>query len=246
MVPRTARGFGRFPGKAGVHPIIRILCFLVLAGWLATAGSGRLLAALVLISLAAFTAPAGTLASAWTMLRRLRWFFLSLLIIYGWFAASPAEHAHALLPGVAGLVAGFERMLALACIVYAVSYLLRASTREDLLRGIYGLARPFAVLGLQPERLALRLLLVLDSLDATRTSLRAELPAYSRRVSLRDIGAYAAGLLEDTIERAERRAPEEIVFESGGRPPLWQWLLPPALFGLLALLAALLRFALAA
>jgi hypothetical protein len=246
MAPHTARGLGRFPGKAGVHPIIRILCFLVFAGWLAAAGPERLMAALSLLFIAAFAAPAGTLNSAWTMLRRLRWFFLSLLIVYGWFASMPADGASRLLPSMAGLFLGAERMLALACIVYGVCLLLRTSTREDLLRGIYGLARSFAVLGLRPERLALRLLLVLDSLDTRRASLRAELPSYSRRVSVSEIGAYAAHVLEDTIDRAERRESEEIVFDPGGLPPLWQWLLPPALFGLLALLGVMMQAALAA
>jgi energy-coupling factor transport system permease protein len=234
-----------------VHPIIRILCFLVLAGWLAAAGAERLMAALSTLALAATAAPAGTLAATWAMLRRLRWFFLSLLIVYGWFTSMPADSArsdwlHALLPGAAGLMAGLERVIALACIVYAVSLLLRVSSREDLLRGVYMLARPFAVFGLRPERVALRLLLVMDALDATRTGLRAGLPRYARRARLRDVGDYAAGLLEDTIDRAERRESEEIVFDPGGLPPSWQWLLPLALFGLLFLLAAAMQAVLAA
>ncbi len=226
-----------------MHPIIRILCFLILAGWLAAAGVERLMAAVFLLAFAALAAPAGTLAAAWTMLRRLRWFFLSLLIVYGWFTSMPADsvrtgYLHALLPEFAGLAAGIERMCALACIVYAVSLLLRLSTREDLLRGVYMLVRPLGMFGLQPERLALRLLLVMDGIDASRDDLRAGMPREARRAGLRDIGDHAARLLGDTIERAERRESEEIIFDPGRFPPSWQWLLPPALLGLLFLLAA--------
>jgi energy-coupling factor transport system permease protein len=232
-----------------VHPIIRILCFLVLAGWLASGGPARLAAAAPLLLILAFIAPAGTGPAAWGMLRRLRWFFLSLLIVYGWFTAAPAGSGtswlHALLPAASGLLAGAERVLALVFIVYAVVVLLRTSTREELLQAVYGLARPLGLFGLAPERLALRLVLVMEEVDATRTRLRGDTRNLPRGGGLRGIGHYAAGLIERTIERAERREPEEITFVPAAPPPVWQWLCPPALATLLFLVAFAVREALA-
>ena len=233
-----------------MHPIIRILCFLVLAGWLASGGPERLAAAAPLLLILAFIAPAGTGAAVWNMLRRLRWFFLSLLIVYGWFTAAPAASdtpwLHALLPAASGLLAGAERVLALVFIVYAVLVLLRTSTREELLQAVHGLARPLAPFGLAPERLALRLVLVMDEVDATRAALRTGTRDIPRGGGLRSIGHYAAGLLESTIERAERREPEEIAFVPAAPPPAWQWLCPPALAALLFLAASALREVLSA
>lgn len=232
-----------------MHPIIRILCFLVLAGWLALGGPERLLAAAPLLAILAFVAPVGTGAAAWRMLRRLRWFFLSLLIVYGWFTAAPSAPDtlwfHALLPAASGLLAGGERVLALVFIVYAVLVLLRTSTREELLQAVYGLARPLGPLGLAPERLALRLVLVMDEVEAARTALRGESPEIPRGGGLRGIGHYAAGLIDSAIDRAERREPEEIAFVPAPPPPVWQWLCPLALATLLFLVAFAVREALA-
>lgn len=94
---------------------------------------------------------------------RLRWFFLSILVLYTWF--TPALPGEPLQGGISslmpGLIAGSERILALVIIVGYAGLLLLFSSRDEIIGGIYTLLTPMKWLGIEPERLAVRLGLVL-------------------------------------------------------------------------------------
>lgn len=217
---------------ADVHPLIRVICFLVFSGWLALGGPGHLWCGAALIVLAYAVLPAASPRSALAMGFRLRWFFLSLVIVYGWFTpgtplwpfgALPA----AAIPTVEGLLAGLGRVLALLLIVFAVNLLLRASSREELLTAVYSLARPLAALGLSRERLALRVMLVMEALDDTRELVTRELSARPRgKTGPRGIGRVTSALLERVIARAESRPAQEVHLSVAAAPPVLQWCYP--------------------
>ncbi|PKO52387.1 MAG: hypothetical protein CVU26_06740, partial [Betaproteobacteria bacterium HGW-Betaproteobacteria-2] len=57
--------------------------------------------------------------------------------------------------------AGIEQMLRLAAILAGLALLLATTGREQLIAGLYFLARPFRLLGLNPESFAVRLWLTL-------------------------------------------------------------------------------------
>lgn len=222
-----------------MHPLIRVTCFLVFAAWLALGGPGRLWCGAALMVLAYALMPAASLRPALAMSYRLRWFFLSLLIVYGWFTpgsplwADPGSRLAALLPSPEGLGAGLARALALVLIVFAVNLLLRSSSRDELLAAVYGLARPLAACGLSRERLALRMVLVMEALDGTRALVKGRLAERPRGVpGLRAIGRFVSELLREVIARAEQRPGEGISLMLGGPPPALQWSYP-VLLGLL-------------
>lgn len=94
------------------------------------------------------------------LISRLRWFFLSILILYAWF--TPATHqGEGLFSEYPGLLLGIERVLALVIIVSYAGMMLLLSSRDDIITGIYVLLAPLKRVGLEPERLAVRLGLVL-------------------------------------------------------------------------------------
>lgn len=218
-----------------MHPTTRVLAFLVLAAWLALGGgASRLIVGCVGLAVASLVLPAPVWCAAWAMVRRLRWFYLSLFVLYGWFTPGLAGGGTglALLPSARGLMAAGEQVLALSLIVVAVSLLVHVSTRTELLQAIHALVRPLAWLGLSAERLALRLLLVMDGLEEARRRVEAErrqLHPTGRRVRPVAIAAAVSGLLERTIEQAEQRATEVIVFEPAPAPALRDWLVPAGL-----------------
>lgn len=221
-----------------MHPLIRVSCFLVFAALLATGGPSRLSVAAALIAGIYLFLPRDVLRSALTMNHRLRWLFLSLLIVYGWFtpgtplweSAGVASWLTALLPSVEGLQAGLARAFALVLIVFAVRVLLFSCTREELLAAVYGLSWPLAAFGLARERLALRMVLVMDAVEEARALVGERLALRARGVPrLPAIGAFAAGLIGEIGARAGRRAGEPVDLVLAGAPPLWQWIYPLAL-----------------
>lgn len=221
-----------------MHPLIRVVCFLVFAAWLAWGGPHVLLSGAALLLPFYLLIPVVSAAKAWAMIRRLRWFLLSLLVVYGWFTpgrlpegVDESTMLATLLPTVEGLTAGLLRCAVLAVIVLAVNLLLATSTREQLMEAIYGLARPFSLLGLSRERLALRMVLVMEAMDEVReivTERKGE-----RRVAARGlarIGDFAADVLRTVIDRSERHPPREVTLALSAPPALLQWGYPALLF----------------
>jgi energy-coupling factor transport system permease protein len=210
-----------------VHPLIRVICFLVFSTWLALGGPNRLWCAAALILIAYAVVPAASLRAALTMSRRLRWFFLSLLIIYGWFTPGMPLWDAIGTPSVEGLSAGFARVLALVLIVFAVNLLLRSSSREELLTAIYSLAYPLTLFGLSHERLALRVILVMEALDQTRERVTQALSTRPQgKISPRGIGLFMSTLLSSVIAHAETRPRQEFHLSFEASPPVLQWCYP--------------------
>jgi energy-coupling factor transport system permease protein len=172
------------------------------------------------------------------MVLRMRWFFLSLLVVYGWLAPDPlsGDFKYWAWPSTAGLLAGGKQVFGLVLIILAVNLLLVHSRREELLQAIYWLAGPLAWLGLSRSRLALRLVLVLDRVAGVREQagqVLLEQGTWSRQ-RWTVIADVAARVFRQALDGAEAMADEDIVFQPLQAPPWYQWLIPviviPALF----------------
>jgi energy-coupling factor transporter transmembrane protein EcfT len=100
---------------------------------------------------------------AWIMLRRSRWLLLSLLGVYAF--ATPGDPLFPawgfLSPSLSGLESGLAQAWRLALLLSTLALLMRSCPRERLLSGIYQLLRPLRLLGVTPERIAVRLWLTL-------------------------------------------------------------------------------------
>lgn len=145
---------------------------LLLLLWLAAVASIQLLppsalaiAVLGCMLVALLLAPVRTRR----LVRRVRLLLLAIVILFAWFTPGeallvdwprlgPTREGAAL----AALHAG--RLLAVVC---AVALLLERLSLERLVAGLHALARPLRLIGVPPERLALRLLLVLRLVEAT-------------------------------------------------------------------------------
>jgi len=101
--------------------------------------------------------------SALKLLKRARWLFLSILLIYAF--ATPGEYVagfpDAFAPTYEGIKSGLMQALRLAVMLGALSLVLATSSREQFMSGIYVLLRPFRILGISPERFSARLWLTL-------------------------------------------------------------------------------------
>ncbi|MBV2263695.1 MAG: hypothetical protein KUL79_09070 [Thauera sp.] len=145
---------------------------LVLLLWLAAVAAVQLLPPLALgVALAACALAAAVLARArtWRLVRRIRVLLIAITVLFAWF--TPGEAALLDWPrlgptreglALAALHAG--RLLAVVC---AVGILLERLALARLVGGLYALSRPLRRVGVAPERLALRLLLVLRYVEAS-------------------------------------------------------------------------------
>lgn len=146
---------------------------LVLFLWMAGVASvqlaaGRLLAALVGISLVVMLALARTRGVR--LIRRVRILLLAIIVLFAWF--TPGEALVAALPGLSptyeGVMLALEHGGRLIVVVCWVALLLERLSPDRLVSGLHALCRPGAVVGLSAQRIALRLLLVLRYVDSAR------------------------------------------------------------------------------
>ncbi|MDN3517751.1 CbiQ family ECF transporter T component [Aquisalimonas lutea] len=187
-----------------VHPAVRLLWLVCLAVALARPGAWTFAACLLGIGLVwarARPAPGTVLRGLW----RLRWFLLILLVFYAWltpgtplFAGAPA-----LLPTVQGLAQGGERLLALILLVVAVQLLLVTTSRGVLVAALHWWLRPLEALGVSADRVALRLVLVLEAAPALRERIAALSPRTAGDGWRQRLSAFAAEVFADVLRTAE-------------------------------------------
>lgn len=107
-------------------------------------------------------------------LRRTRWLLLTLLVIYAY--TLPGENISAVLgsfsPSVQGLQYGILRLVRLILLLAALSILMIHTPRNDLLLGLFRILSPLQLLGVDAERIAVRLWLTLHYAEAALTDTR--------------------------------------------------------------------------
>lgn len=159
-----------------MHPTVRVLALLMFAVMVYGLQRHMLVIALVLMlvillsidldkskaeqaNVVSFSAFAEFLR----LLKRVRYILLFLLIVYAY--NTPGEYVagwyFSTAPSYEGIRAGLEQMLRLAAILAGLALLLATTAREQLIAGLYFLARPFKLVGFDPERFAVRLWLTL-------------------------------------------------------------------------------------
>lgn len=150
-----------------MHPVIRILCFLIFSGFVAFGNlSTLLLASLIFIVALAKPGLVNFLAYL-QQLKRLKWFFLSILLLYIWFTPGqvifPAMPI--LSPSSEGIKLGSERVIALMFIVFGLHVFIKTIAPDRLIEAILWCLQPLKWLGLPHESLAIRISLTLKVLD---------------------------------------------------------------------------------
>lgn len=143
---------------------------LLLLLWLAAVATVQLLPPLALaaavlgcVLLAAMFAP----ARSWRLVKRVRVLLIAIAVLFAWFTPGEALFFDwpRLGPSREGAVLAAVHAGRLLAVVCAVGVLLERLPLERLVGGLHALARPLRVIGVPPERLALRLLLVLQYVE---------------------------------------------------------------------------------
>ncbi len=221
-----------------LHPVILIVNFLVFMAMLAFPAPSALFICSLLLILLYLRDGGAHVRPALVMLRRMRWFLLSILFVFCWLTpGTPIIQWPALsvwLPTNEGISSGLLRVAALVLVIASVSLLLRSLSRQELLTAIFFLARPLQLVGVKAETVALRMMLVFDAMGEVQQIVTQYIPEKGHVPRRLDrMGLLASGVLSAVTERAGQAAQEEIVvLPALERPPLLQWCLPILLWGL--------------
>ncbi|WP_018231059.1 hypothetical protein [Thioalkalivibrio thiocyanodenitrificans] len=209
-----------------MHPALRVLGVML---FIPVVAHGGLLAGLVAGAGVAVLLT-GVGPTAWRrcldLNRRLRWFFVSIILLYGWFTPGrevlPA--ADPLSPTLEGLLLGLGRVMILAIIVGAVVWLLARSSREELVGAILWLTAPLAGLGFPRERFAVRLVLTLEVVPRLHP-LVAEARDAGPGTGDMTWAGRARALIDRVIQQAAEASPGPMEISMPGRPRWHHWLM---------------------
>lgn len=237
-----------------MHTVIRIAVFLVLAVAMAS-GQAAVVAAGMALVLLAHPLTVARPAATWAVIARLKWVILALAVFYLW--GTPGVYLWpdwgGWSPTREGLEEGAARLGGLLTVAMAASLLMQKTELSNLVAALAWLIRPLAPLGLDPDRLAVRLMLVVEWATQAREARRApdgtvirepDSPPRLAAVSEADGGGVrrraelAVEHLRATLDWAEAQPPRTLMLPIIHWPPLHQWLWPLAMAVLLGGVAA--------
>jgi len=225
-----------------MHPVIRVFSVIVIIAFLASPVWETVLLVIVFsLGLLVFKERA-LLRSSLKMLWRLKWLYISIFIVYGWFTPGEAVvNLQAIntsyLPTVEGLKMGSLRICVLIAIVSLISGLLQTIEKNKLVSAIMWLSRPLKIIGFNTQRFSLLLVLSLDKVLVAETTMREYLQDSKQQAGLLNSASRVIAKALVNVENvAEQDRATDINISDISAPPLWQWLLPLILATILYLL----------
>lgn len=233
-----------------MHAVIKIICFLIFAAAMSVGETTVLALGFLLVApLYLFNVSEhgrAHLGTAMAMLKRLRWLFLSIFIIYLFFTPGILLWPDLLWgPTEEGAWLGLSRISVLVLIVAAVNVLLSSTEQAEFLAAVHWCLQPLAWFGLPHERLAVRIALTVESVSAVRDAYRhasrtesgdKNQPALSNKPQpkILMIANTAHRLFTQVVVDAEAAPLREIALPKQSRPPLLQWSFPLLLLAVIA------------
>ena len=147
-----------------MHPFVKVLLFFLLLLLAGVVDTQRLIALLLVLSVLALKLQyKGFVAS----LQRMRWFFLSIFLIYAF--GTPGEllpqFPLSMAPSFEGLQLGLLQISRLVIALAALTMLLSTASKSELMLALHMLLKPLSYLGCDVERFSVRLLLTLNYVD---------------------------------------------------------------------------------
>lgn len=226
-----------------MHPVIKIVSFLVFGAAVSMANGQVLLAGVLLVLPLYIFGNKIHFHGALRMLKRLKWLFVSILVIYLFFTPGQLLWSDVIWsPTFEGLTQGLLRVAVLVLLVAAVNYLISSTEQDDFLSAVLWCLRPLSFFGLPHERLAIRITLTIDEVSQVRERHLFEVrnspvddsvvKDEKRGAKLLAISSTANRLFQSVIKDAETAPVREVLLPEESAPPVYQWLMPVILVAL--------------
>ena len=147
-----------------MHPFVKIACFFFLLLLLQYLSPSTIA---VLCGLICLLAAVLNLPHFSQLIKRMRWLFVSLLLVYGY--ATPGEYLAFMplnvAPSYEGLRMGLMQIAKLLIAVASLSALFASASKSQLMAGLWTLLSPLRLVGLNVERFTVRMLLTLHYVE---------------------------------------------------------------------------------
>ena len=157
-----------------MHPFVKIACFFFLLLLLQYLSPSSIA---VLCGLICLLAAVLNLPHFSQLIKRMRWLFLSLLLVYAY--ATPGEYLAFLplnvAPSFEGLHLGLMQIAKLLIAVASLSALFASASKSQLMAGLWTLLSPLRLVGLNVERFTVRMLLTLHYVEQMAVQTRLKL-----------------------------------------------------------------------
>jgi energy-coupling factor transport system permease protein len=157
-----------------MHPFVKIACFFFLLLLLQYLSPSSIA---VLCGLVCLLAAVLNLPHFSQLIKRMRWLFLSLLLVYAY--ATPGEYLAFLplnvAPSFEGLHLGLVQIAKLLIAVASLSALFASASKSQLMAGLWTLLSPLRLVGLNVERFTVRMLLTLHYVEQMAVQTRLKL-----------------------------------------------------------------------
>jgi energy-coupling factor transport system permease protein len=157
-----------------MHPFVKIACFFFLLLLLQYLSPSSIA---VLCGLVCLLAAVLNLPHFSQLIKRMRWLFLSLLLVYAY--ATPGEYLAFLplnvAPSFEGLHLGLMQIAKLLIAVASLSALFASASKSQLMAGLWTLLSPLRLVGLNVERFTVRMLLTLHYVEQMAVQTRLKL-----------------------------------------------------------------------
>ena len=230
-----------------IHPVIRIISFLVLAAFVAFGGLNEILTGFLLVFVIMLIKRLQSMEVSLRIIKRMKWLFLSILVIYFWFTPGKSIIGNSVpyLPTIQGVQMGILRVLSLILIIFALNYFVSAIARNRLVEAIIWLLNPLSRIGFDCRALAIRIALVLELIPRVqqivldlKQTYKAESSVVINKEQLKwhhvvssritAISRMIELLFENVVSEALHMRSESISISLMSAPPLLQWSLPIA------------------
>ena len=216
-----------------LHPVIRILCFLILVTFLARMHLPEMLILMFFFFIFALKNFTTHITVLYRFVVRLRWFWISIILLYSLMPlGAPDTASQYETTQLAGLIQGLIRCLALLIIIMYFVLLVHPIPVEQLQQSWYWLMRPLKLIGMNSEVFSLRIALTFSAVR--------ELQAISERpeqkFSFRQLPQRLFEFIQVAVEEsAKEKLNSNYVSHRLPLPGFPQWLAPVCV--LLVLLA---------
>jgi len=157
-----------------------------------------------------------TFTTAYPLLKRLRWFFLSLLILELWF------HSPHWLPTFEGLFSAIKNIGSLILMVLAAHLLLKTTPTPQIIAALQWWLSPLRFFGYSSTTLAVRLTLILETVEIVQQYYQS--PSINQSASpFEKITQQAIRLITQIQYYAETTPLRTLAIPQLPSPPVWQW-----------------------
>lgn len=216
-----------------MHPVVRILCFLSLVTALARASYPFILLSDMVFLFFVFRSSSETLTFIWRMMRRMRWFWLSIILLY---TMMTPGGGHSVVFGslelsLGGFLLGLERCLALATVLFYFALLIHTTSQTRLQGALFWLLQPLSRLGLPATSLSIRIALTLQKVHELQSHWSTETVSTSKPTSWRDIPDRIMSFVHDVFTQADTPPQQQDLVLEIHTPGYRQWLLLSLLVG---------------